>query len=153
MNDSSIIRTVHEKANPPRGGDAKPRASGIGGGRVAERSLMTLSRTCTSRSVTAVHAHGGRPGTARSRSIDLTLLRYAALVTMAAVLAVIAAVGASAIDAPAAEGATISVKTCNGGTIELNSNEKRTLGLHNQARANWGLARLCVDSVLPKAGR
>ena len=65
----------------------------------------------------------------------------------------LAAVGVSAVDASPAEGALISVKTCTGGTIELNSSEKQTLDLHNKTRLDRGLPRLCVHPVLTKAAR
>jgi uncharacterized protein YkwD len=45
------------------------------------------------------------------------------------------------------------VKTCGGGSIYLNDYEKRTLDLHNQARAQNGLARFCVHPTLVKAAR
>ena len=57
------------------------------------------------------------------------------------------------MDAPPAEGASFTVKTCTGGTIELNGNEKRTLELHNETRVDRGLPRLCVHPVLMKAAR
>ena len=83
----------------------------------------------------------------------MLLLRYATLVVAAAVLAVVAALGFSALNAPPAETQLSAVKTCGGGTIELSSNEKRTLDLHNRARVDRGLPRLCVHRVLTKAAR
>jgi len=52
-----------------------------------------------------------------------------------------------------AEATTANVKTCGGGSITLKAREKRTLVLHNRARANRGLRRLCVDPRLTKAAR
>ena len=83
----------------------------------------------------------------------MLLLRYAALVVVAVILAAVASVGVPAVDAPSAEGAAFTVKTCTGGTIELNGNEKQTLELHNETRADRGLPRLCVHPVLTKAAR
>lgn len=83
----------------------------------------------------------------------MLLLRYATLVAAAAILAVVAAVGVSAVYAPPAETALSTVNTCGGGTIELNGDEKRTLDLHNQTRVDRGLPRLCVHPVLTKAAR
>jgi len=45
------------------------------------------------------------------------------------------------------------VKTCGGGSLYLNAREKRTLGLHNRARASRGLGPLCVDPTLTRAAR
>jgi len=83
----------------------------------------------------------------------MLLLRYATLIVVAAILAVLASLGISALNAPPAETALSSVKTCTGGTIELNGDEKETLILHNQARADRGLPRLCVHPTLTKAAR
>lgn len=49
--------------------------------------------------------------------------------------------------------AGVSVTTCNGGTIQLTTEEKRTLDLHNQTRAANGLPSLCVHPVLTDAAR
>ena len=114
---------------------------------------MAPSRTCKTGPGSANLAPGGRQDITQSRSVEVPPLRYVALVLAAAFLAMVAALGASTIDASPAEGATISVKTCNGGTMELNSSEKRTLDLHNQTRADRGLPRLCVHPVLTSAAR
>ena len=82
----------------------------------------------------------------------MQFLKRAPLVIAAVVLAA-TAVGFSAVNAPPAETAPSSVKTCSGGTIELNSSEKQTLVLHNRARADRGLPRLCVHPALTKAAR
>ena len=58
--------------------------------------------------------------------------------------------GATPKEASAAGG---HVKTCIGGSIYLNGYERRTLDLHNQARARSGLAQLCVHPTLVKAAR
>lgn len=80
-------------------------------------------------------------------------LKYSTLVAVGAILAMVAAVGVFAVDAPPAQTELSSVKTCTGGTIELNSSEKQTLVLHNQARADRRLPRLCVHPILTKAAR
>jgi len=58
--------------------------------------------------------------------------------------------GATLEEASAAGG---HVDTCGGGSIYLNGYEKRTLDLHNRARAQNGLARFCVHPALVKAAR
>ncbi len=45
------------------------------------------------------------------------------------------------------------VKTCRGASLYLNAYEKRTLHLHNNARASRGLRPLCVNSKLTRAAR
>lgn len=83
----------------------------------------------------------------------MLLLKRARLILAAAILAVAAAVGVSAVNAPPAKTTLASVKTCTGGTIELTSSEKRSLVLHNKTRADRGLPRLCVHPKLTKAAR
>ncbi len=80
------------------------------------------------------------------------ILRYAAVVFAAAVLASVAALSASVIEPRKAEAAD-TVRTCGGGKIKLNSKEERTLKLHNQARKNRGIRRLCVHPKLTQAAR
>src|ERR687886_2853433 len=48
---------------------------------------------------------------------------------------------------------TQTVKTCDGGTIELKAQEKRVLDLHNDVRKKPWLEELCVDPTLGKAAR
>ncbi len=81
------------------------------------------------------------------------LLRYAMVLMAAAVLGVGVAVGISVINPPPAKAPLITVETCGGGTIELNTNEKRTLDLHNQTREKEGLRLFCVHPILTKAAR
>ncbi len=83
----------------------------------------------------------------------MLLLKRAPLGIAAVILAVAAAVGFSALNAPPAETALSPVKTCSGRTIELNSNQKQILALHNRARADRGLPRMCVDPKLTRAAR
>jgi uncharacterized protein YkwD len=52
-----------------------------------------------------------------------------------------------------ARAAPVSVKTCDGGTITLNPDEKRVLELHNRARTRRGLKALCVHPALTEAAR
>jgi uncharacterized protein YkwD len=80
------------------------------------------------------------------------ILRYLIVVFSAAVVATVAALTGSAIEPRKAEAAD-TVRTCGGGTIKLNAREERTLRLHNQARANRGIRRLCVHPKLTKAAR
>ncbi|MDP9486648.1 MAG: CAP domain-containing protein [Actinomycetota bacterium] len=79
--------------------------------------------------------------------------KHASVVVVAVILAVAAAVGLSAANPSPAEAALVSVKTCGGGSIDLNTTEKRTLDLHNQTRAGNGLPALCVQPTLTKAAR
>ena len=80
--------------------------------------------------------------------------RHAGVVVVAVVLAAAAAaVGLSAANPSPAEAALVTVKTCGGGSIDLNSAEKRTLDLHNQTRASNGLPAFCVQRTLQKAAR
>jgi uncharacterized protein YkwD len=48
---------------------------------------------------------------------------------------------------------TEAVKTCDGGSIKLKAEEKRTLDLHNKIRKRLGLESLCVDPKLTRAAR
>ncbi|QIN80259.1 hypothetical protein GBA65_18995 [Rubrobacter marinus] len=80
------------------------------------------------------------------------VLRYASVVFVAMLLATVAVLGASAVQPRKAEAAA-TVPTCAGGTITLADSEKRSLDLHNQARASKGLSRFCVDPALQRAAR
>jgi uncharacterized protein YkwD len=72
---------------------------------------------------------------------------------LAAPLAAISVIGALLLGPQGAEAATVSVKTCSGGTIELNSVEKYMLERHNKARTERGLKALCVHPTLTNAAR
>ncbi len=62
-------------------------------------------------------------------------MRHAATLLAAALLAVAAAFGASALDPGRAQAAdTVNVRTCTGGKMALKVDEKRMLDLHNQKR-------------------
>lgn len=81
-------------------------------------------------------------------------MRHTAILLVAALLAVTAAAGASALDAGKARAAnTVNVRTCTGGKIALKADEKRMLELHNQKRKGRGLPRLCVHPALQRAAR
>jgi uncharacterized protein YkwD len=47
----------------------------------------------------------------------------------------------------------VTVAACTGDAIELTSNEKRMLDLHNETRAGYGLPPLCVHPALTWAAR
>ncbi|MDP9478741.1 MAG: CAP domain-containing protein [Actinomycetota bacterium] len=79
--------------------------------------------------------------------------KQAGVVVVAVVLAVAAAVGLSAVNPSPAEAALVSVKTCGGDTIDLDSIEKRTLDLHNETRVANGLPAFCVQPKLTNAAR
>jgi uncharacterized protein YkwD len=49
--------------------------------------------------------------------------------------------------------AATAVRTCGGGSITLNANERRVLVLHNKARKERGLRPLCADPGLTRAAR
>jgi uncharacterized protein YkwD len=71
-----------------------------------------------------------------------------------AVLLVGAAMAVSAGQPQEANAAsTVSVRSCDGGTILLTTAESRTLSMHNQARTANGLPKLCVHRLLTKAAR
>lgn len=81
-------------------------------------------------------------------------MKHATTLLAAALLAVAAAFGASALESGKAQAAnTVNVKTCTGGKIALKVDEKRMLDLHNQKRRSRELRRLCVHPALQRAAR
>jgi uncharacterized protein YkwD len=80
-------------------------------------------------------------------------LRYAATMVLAVVLAGLAAMGFSAVEPREAEAAGYTVRGCTGTKVTLNVAEYRSLQLHNKARADRGLRRLCVHPALQRAAR
>ena len=82
-------------------------------------------------------------------------MKHATALLAAALMAVTAAFGASALDSGEARAAdTANVKTCTGGKkIALKADEKRMLDLHNQKRRSQELRRLCVHPALQRAAR
>ena len=82
------------------------------------------------------------------------IFRYFKVTFVAAALAIVAAGGVSVLDSSEASAAgTSAARTCGGGTIQLNFEEKRTLELHNRTRVDRGLRALCVSPILTKAAR
>ena len=79
--------------------------------------------------------------------------KYISAVLGAVMLVCATAFLSTAVEPRMAGAATASVKTCGGGSIALKAREKRTLVLHNRARADRGLRRLCVDPRLTRAAR
>ena len=83
-------------------------------------------------------------------------IRYVSVVFLATILAVIVAVGVTAVE-PNEAGAALTteytVQTCTGGTIRLSGDEKRILDLHNNARTSRGKKALCVHPYLTEAAR
>lgn len=77
-----------------------------------------------------------------------------AVLGISVLVAVFAAVGASAADpmVAQAEGGG-NVKKCGGGQIFLNAKEKETFALHNQIRRDRDIRALCVHPILQKAAR
>ncbi len=80
-------------------------------------------------------------------------VRYASAVFSATAFVLVLAVGGLVPAQEAAAGALVPVQTCTGETIELSGDEKRTLDLHNQARADRGLSAFCVNPALTEAAR
>lgn len=81
-------------------------------------------------------------------------LRYVSIIFVATVLAMAAVLTATAAQPKKAEAAnTVAVKGCTGTNVTLKTTEKRMLDLHNKARTDRGLPRLCVHPALQKAAR
>jgi uncharacterized protein YkwD len=72
---------------------------------------------------------------------------------LVATLAAFSVIGALSLVPQGAQASLLTVKTCGGGTIEVNANEKRILELHNEARTKRGLKALCVHLSLTAAAR
>lgn len=69
-------------------------------------------------------------------------------------LAVVVALGVSALASQPAEAASGGyARKCGGGKIFLNANEIRSFRLHNNARKQRNIGRLCVHPKLQKAAR
>jgi len=82
------------------------------------------------------------------------VLKYVASALMATMVAVVAAVGATAAEPQRAEAAVSTrVAACGGGNVDLSAEEKKMLDLHNKTRAQRGLPRLCVHPDLQRAAR
>jgi uncharacterized protein YkwD len=79
-------------------------------------------------------------------------IKYASVVFLATAFALVLAVGGLAPAQEVAD-ALVPVETCTGETIELTGDEKRTLDLHNQTRADNGLSPFCVHPVLTESAR
>ncbi len=79
-------------------------------------------------------------------------MRHMVVLLASVLLAALVAVGVSVADPKKADAAS-TVRTCGGGTITLKNIEKKMLALHNRARADRGLPRLCVQRKLQKAAR
>ena len=84
-------------------------------------------------------------------------MRHVIVLLGAVLLAATAAFARSAAEPPSLQAATTggggNVATCGGGSLYLDAREMRTLRLHNQARAERGLRKLCVSATLTKAAR
>ena len=74
-------------------------------------------------------------------------------VLAAALLATAVGLGITGVAPQEAAAAGGYVKTCGGGNIYLNDDEKRTVELHNRARAQHGLVPFCVHPTLVAAAR
>lgn len=79
-------------------------------------------------------------------------MKHTSVVLASVMLATLAAIGVAAVK-PERASADTSVRSCTGGAINLKANEKRMLELHNRARAEKGLKRLCVHPKLQRAAR
>ena len=80
-------------------------------------------------------------------------MRHAIAVLGAMILASATAFLSVAVKPEMVGAATTSVKTCSGGNIDLGVKEERTLVLHNETRADYGLEPLCINPVLTRAAR
>ena len=81
-------------------------------------------------------------------------MKHATTLLAAALLAVTAALGVSALDSGEVQAAdTVNARTCTGAKIALKADEKRMLELHNQRRRSQELRRLCVHPALQRAAR
>lgn len=83
-------------------------------------------------------------------------MRYVIVLFGAVLLAATVAFARSAVEPPDLQAATTGggdVATCGGGSLYLDAQETRSLRLHNQARAERGLGKLCVSATLTKAAR
>jgi uncharacterized protein YkwD len=81
-------------------------------------------------------------------------VRHIIVVIAAVVLATMSGVAVSVSTAEPEEVETTSaVKTCGGGTMQLDAKEERTLRLHNRARESRGIRPLCVHPALTRAAR
>jgi uncharacterized protein YkwD len=88
------------------------------------------------------------------------ITKYVPAVFLAATLVIVVAVGGSASAQNASDvvnvqkfGDNATVQTCDNKTIELNSDEKQMLDLHNQARTDKGLPPVCVHPTLTEGAR
>lgn len=81
------------------------------------------------------------------------VVRYAAAVLSAVILAGTAVFLVSAIAPERAGAATTAVRTCGGGKMKLNWREKRTFRLHNHKRRSRDLRTLCLSPKLTRAAR
>lgn len=79
--------------------------------------------------------------------------RYVGAVLGAVMLVCATAFLSTTVEPRMAGATTANVKTCGGESITLKAREKRTLALHNMARADRGLRPLCVDPRLTRAAR
>ena len=82
------------------------------------------------------------------------VLKYVATALTTVMLAVVAAVGATAAEPQRAEAAVgAQVAACGGGNVDLSFEEKKMLDLHNKTRAERGLPKFCVHPDLQRAAR
>src|SRR5215204_292471 len=144
-----IAMQVHEKANPLRGGDAKPRTSGEAAGLSKGDSSMYSTpspedSTAVSRNAANVAEHTQRNHGAMKR---------VALLAISAILATMVAIGFLAVDQVSATAPGGNVTRCGGGKIFLDAKEKRTFALHNEIRRKHHLPTFCVHPALEKAAR
>ena len=79
-------------------------------------------------------------------------IKYASVVFLATAFVLVLAVEGLAPAQEAAD-ALAPVENCTGESVELTGDEKRTLDLHNQTRADNGLSALCVHPALTEAAR
>lgn len=80
-------------------------------------------------------------------------MRYVLVLLTAALAAVSVVAALEPTEARAKRSYDGDVRACNGKDVYLRPTEKRTLQLHNRARASRDLPRLCIQQQLQRAAR
>lgn len=83
----------------------------------------------------------------------MAVRRVSVVSLVATLVMVVAALGILVLVPREARAASVSVNTCDDGTITLNPDEQRVLELHNRARKKHRLKPLCVNPILTRAAR
>ena len=82
------------------------------------------------------------------------VLKYVVTALTVTMLAVVTVVGATTAEPQRAEAAVgVQVAACGGGSVDLSTEEKKMLDLHNKIRAERGLPKFCVHPDFQRAAR